>query len=249
VLPGKLTDCEADNPREAELFLVEGDSAGGSAKLGRDKQFQAILPLRGKILNAFDTDRDRLFANNEIHDISIALGVDPHSRSETVDLSRLRYHSIAILADADVDGSHIVVLLLTLFFRHFPRLIEAGHIYIARPPLYRVDVPAQGKGRPPRKLYALDDAELQVIRHKLQNEGVNPSSLTVSRFKGLAEMNPEQLFETTLNPSTRRMLRVKITADGWAVVAEKMTMLMGKNEAAARRTWIEMHGNEAEADI
>jgi len=249
VLPGKLTDCETDDARRAELFLVEGDSAGGSAKMGRDKEHQAILPLRGKVLNSFETERDRLFANNEIHDIAVALGIDPHGRDDDVDMTRLRYHTVAILADADVDGSHIAVLLLTLFFKHFPKLVEAGHVYIARPPLYRIDVPAQGKSKPLRKLYALDDSELEVIRHKLSKEGVRPESCTISRFKGLGEMNAEQLFETTMNPDTRRMLRVDAGASGWDAMEAKMTMLMAKQETAARRAWIELHGNEAFADV
>jgi topoisomerase-4 subunit B len=234
VLPGKLTDCESDDITRNELFLVEGDSAGGSAKMGRDKAFQAILPLRGKVLNSWETDRDRLFANNEIHDISVAIGVDPHSARDNPDLSNLRYGKICILADADVDGSHIQVLLLTLFFRHFPKLIANGHIYVARPPLYRVDAPARGK-RPMQKLYALDDSELHAIEDKLRKEGARDGSWTLSRFKGLGEMNAEQLWETTMNPDTRRLLPV--------------TMMMGKGEAAARRAWMEEHGNEAEADI
>ena len=163
VLPGKLTDCESEDTERNELFLVEGDSAGGSAKLARDKEYQAILPLRGKVLNSWETDKDQLFSNAEIHDISVAIGVDPHGVDDTPDLSGLRYGKIAILSDADVDGSHIQVLLLTLFFRHFPKLIEQGHIYIAQPPLFRVDVPGQGKNRPPRKLYALDEGEMDAI--------------------------------------------------------------------------------------
>src|SRR4029079_17980935 len=159
VLPGKLTDCESDDVSRREVFLVEGDSAGGSAKLARDKQYQAILPLRGKVLNTFEVEPDRLFANNEIHDIAVAIGVDPHQAGEDVDLSGLRYGKIIIMADADVDGSHIKVLLLTLFFRHFPKLIEHEHICVASPPLYLVDVAPAAK-RPARKLYALDDAEL-----------------------------------------------------------------------------------------
>src|SRR5690606_5061549 len=164
VLPGKLTDCESSDASRTELFLVEGDSAGGSAKMGRDKEFQAVLPLRGKVLNSWEVDRDRLFANTEIHDIAVAIGVDPHGPDDQVDLSNLRYGRICILSDADVDGSHIQVLLLTLFFRHFPRLVEAGHVYIARPPLFRVDVPALGK-RPARKMYCLDQGELEAGLH------------------------------------------------------------------------------------
>ncbi len=171
VLPGKLTDCESTDITRNELFLVEGDSAGGSAKMGRDKEFQAILPLRGKVLNSWETERDRLFANNEIHDIAVAIGVDPHGPNDTPDLSGLRYGRICILSDADVDGSHIQVLLLTLFFRHFPQLIARGHICVARPPLYRVDAPARGK-KPAQKVYALDDAELTAIEDKLRKDGV-----------------------------------------------------------------------------
>ncbi|MFM7342602.1 MAG: DNA topoisomerase IV subunit B, partial [Betaproteobacteria bacterium] len=159
VLPGKLTDCESRDLSLNEVFLVEGDSAGGSAKMGRDKETQAILPLRGKVLNTWEVERDRLFANTEIHDISVAIGVDPHGAGDEPDLSGLRYGKVCILSDADVDGSHIQVLLLTLFFRHFPKLIDRGHVYIARPPLFRVDAPARGK-KPAAKMYALDKGEL-----------------------------------------------------------------------------------------
>ncbi len=248
VLPGKLTDCESDDITRNELFLVEGDSAGGSAKMGRDKEFQAILPLRGKVLNSWETDRDRLFANNEIHDISVAIGVDPHGLKDTPDLSNLRYGKICILADADVDGSHIQVLLLTLFFRHFPRLIENGHIYIARPPLYRVDAPARGK-KPIQKLYALDDSELGSIEDKLRKEGAKDGAWAISRFKGLGEMNAEQLWETTMNPDTRRLLPVALGDFDQKASEARFNMMMGKGEAAARRAWMEERGNDVEADI
>ncbi|HEY5800528.1 MAG TPA: DNA topoisomerase IV subunit B [Burkholderiaceae bacterium] len=248
VLPGKLTDCESTDVTRTELFLVEGDSAGGSAKMGRDKEFQAILPLRGKVLNSWETDKDRLFANNEIHDIAVAIGVDPHGLSDTPDLSGLRYGKICILSDADVDGSHIQVLLLTLFFRHFPHLIARGHICIARPPLYRVDAPARGK-KPIQKLYALDAGELLAIEDKLRKEGVKDGAWAISRFKGLGEMNAEQLWETTMNPDTRRLLPVTLGELDQLHVESRFNMLMGKGEAAARRAWIEEHGNEAEADI
>lgn len=248
VLPGKLTDCESRDIRRNELFLVEGDSAGGSAKMGRDKAFQAILPLRGKVLNSWETEKDRLFANQEIHDIAVAIGVDPHNVNDTPDLSGLRYGKICILSDADVDGSHIQVLLLTLFFRHFPRLIENGHIYVARPPLYRVDAPARGK-KPARKLYALDDMELSGILDKLKNEGIRDNAADISRFKGLGEMNAEQLWETTLNPDTRRLLPITLGTFTRDESTKRFQMLMGKGEAAARRNWMEEHGNEAEADI
>ncbi len=248
VLPGKLTDCESSDIARTEVFLVEGDSAGGSAKMGRDKEFQAILPLRGKVLNTWETERDRLFANNEIHDIAVAIGVDPHGSGDTPDLSALRYSKICILSDADVDGSHIQVLLLTLFFKHFPKLIDAGNVYVARPPLFRVDVPAAGK-RAMRKLYCLDDGELEAVEDKLKKEGVRDGSWQISRFKGLGEMNPEQLWDTTMNPDTRRLLQVRFGDLSFAGTGEKFNMLMGKGEAAARRTWIELHGNEVEADI
>ncbi|MEO6407705.1 MAG: DNA topoisomerase IV subunit B, partial [Burkholderiaceae bacterium] len=192
VLPGKLTDCESRDLNLNELFLVEGDSAGGSAKMGRNKETQAILPLRGKVLNAWEVERDRLFANNEIHDIAVAVGVDPHgpgpyAPGQAPDLTGLRYGKVCILSDADVDGSHIQVLLLTLFFRHFPLLIETGRIHIAKPPLYRVDAPARGK-KPAAKIYALDDGELAATLDKLRKEGARADSWSISRFKGLGEM-------------------------------------------------------------
>jgi topoisomerase IV subunit B len=248
VLPGKLTDCESDDVSRREVFLVEGDSAGGSAKLARDKQYQAILPLRGKVLNTFEVERDRLFANNEIHDIAVAIGVDPHAAGTEADISGLRYAKIIIMADADVDGSHIKVLLLTLFFKHFPRLIEHGHICVASPPLYRVDVPALAK-RPVRKLYALDDGELAVIEDRLIKEGVKPASWAVSRFKGLGEMNPDQLWETTMNPETRRVMPVHVAPEHAADAVQVFTKLMGKTEAASRRQWMEQYGNAVEVDI
>jgi topoisomerase-4 subunit B len=248
VLPGKLTDCESSDITRNELFLVEGDSAGGSAKMGRDKEFQAILPLRGKVLNSWETERDRLFANNEIHDIAVAIGVDPHGANEIPDLSGLRYGRICILSDADVDGSHIQVLLLTLFFKHFPQLIARGHVCVARPPLFRVDAPARGK-KPAQKIYALDDGELEAIQDKLRKDGVKDGAWAISRFKGLGEMNAEQLWETTMNPDTRRLLPVSLGDFDLAASEARFNMLMGKGEAAARRAWIEEHGNEAEADI
>ena len=234
VLPGKLTDCETEDITRNELFLVEGDSAGGSAKMGRDKEYQAILPLRGKVLNTWETERDRLFANNEVHDISVAIGVDPHSPDDGVDLSNLRYGKICILSDADVDGSHIQVLLLTLFFKHFPQLIERGHVCVARPPLFRVDAPARGK-KAAQKLYALDEGELEAILDKLRKDGVRETQWSISRFKGLGEMSAEQLWDTTMNPDTRRLIPVKLGELDYEATVARMTMLMGKGEAAARR--------------
>jgi topoisomerase-4 subunit B len=248
VLPGKLTDCESEDLAMNEIFLVEGDSAGGSAKMGRNKEYQAILPLRGKVLNTWEAERDRLFANNEVHDIAVAIGVDPHGNTDEPDMSNLRYGKICILSDADVDGAHIQVLLLTLFYKHFPKLMERGHVYIARPPLFRVDAPARGK-KPAQKLYALDEGELKAIEDKLRKEGLREGSWQISRFKGLGEMNAEQLWDTTLNPDTRRLLPVTEGALGEVETFKTMDMLMGKSESGARKTWLEERGNEVEADI
>ncbi len=248
VLPGKLTDCESRDISHNELFLVEGDSAGGSAKMGRDKESQAILPLRGKVLNTWEVERDRLFANNEIHDIAVAIGVDPHGVEDTPDLSGLRYGKICILSDADVDGSHIQVLLLTLFFRHFPKLIDTGHVFVARPPLFRVDAPARGK-KPAAKIYALDEGELTAILDKLRKDNVRESSWSISRFKGLGEMSAVQLWDTTLNPDTRRLLPVKLGALGESGTRTELNKLMGKGEAASRRELMELNADEIEVDI
>jgi topoisomerase IV subunit B len=248
VLPGKLTDCESRDVSHNELFLVEGDSAGGSAKMGRDKESQAILPLRGKVLNTWEVERDRLFANNEIHDIAVAIGVDPHGPNDSPDLSGLRYGKICILSDADVDGSHIQVLLLTLFFRHFPKLIETGHIYVARPPLFRVDAPARGK-KPAAKMYALDEGELTAILDKLRKDNVRENSWSISRFKGLGEMSAVQLWDTTLNPDTRRLLPVTLGALGVFGTEIEFNKLMGKGEAAARRELMELNADDIEVDI
>jgi topoisomerase IV subunit B len=248
VLPGKLTDCASDDPDRNELFIVEGDSAGGSAKQARDKEFQAVLPLKGKPKNTWQDSADTLYANKEIEAIALAIGVDHHKPADTIDLSGLRYRKVIILADADVDGAHIQVLLLTLFFRHFPKLIEAGNVYVAQPPLFRIDVPGQGKGKPARKLYALDQQELEVLEDKLEDENVKPGSWTVSRFKGLGEMNPEQLWETTLNPDTRRMLPVSLE-DGMEISVDIFNMMMSRENASQRREWMETYGNLVEADI
>jgi topoisomerase-4 subunit B len=248
VLPGKLTDCESRDTALNEVFLVEGDSAGGSAKMGRDKETQAVLPLRGKVLNSWEVERDRLFANNEIHDIAVAIGVDPHGPNDAPDFGGLRYGKVCILSDADVDGSHIQVLLLTLFFRHFPKLVERGHVYVAKPPLFRVDAPARGK-KPAAKIYALDEGELQATLDKLRKEGARENSWSISRFKGLGEMSAEQLWETTLNPETRRLLQVNFQATGFNESAQMLTKLMGKGEAAARRELMELRGDAVEVDV
>jgi topoisomerase-4 subunit B len=249
VLPGKLTDCASDDPDRNELFIVEGDSAGGSAKQARDKEFQAVLPLKGKPKNTWQDSADTLYANKEIEAIALAIGVDHHKADDTVDLSGLRYRKVIILADADVDGAHIQVLLLTLFFRHFPKLIEAGNVFVAQPPLFRIDVPSAGKGKPARKLYALDKQELAAMEEKLIDDGVRDGAWTVSRFKGLGEMSAEQLWETTLNPDTRRMLPVRVEDGMMETDRDIFNMMMARENATQRREWMETFGNLVDADI
>ncbi len=248
VLPGKLTDCESTDLSRNELFLVEGDSAGGTAKQGRDKECQAILPLRGKILNTWEVENDRIFASQVIHDIAVAVGVDPHKPGEDADLKGLRYGKICILADADVDGSHIQVLLLTLFYRHFPSLIEQGHVYIVQPPLFRVDVP-KVRNKPAKNIYCLDDKELARTLAKLKKDGLSEEKLVISRFKGLGEMMEEQLSETAFRPDTRRLLPVTLGDVEQASTDAVMSLLMAKGEAAGRREWMELHGDDVEVDV
>jgi topoisomerase-4 subunit B len=234
-LPGKLADCTCQEPARSELFLVEGDSAGGSAKQARDKDFQAIMPLRGKILNTWELDPGQIASSQEVHDISVALGVEPGSS----DLSQLRYHKICILADADSDGQHIATLLCALFLRHFRPLVLNGHVYVAMPPLYRIDAGKQ-------VLYALDDAERDSILKRLEKE--NPRAKpVVTRFKGLGEMNPTQLRETTIDPRTRRL--VQLTVDAKDETDKLMDMLLSKKRAADRREWLEEKGNLAEVQV
>jgi topoisomerase-4 subunit B len=250
VLPGKLTDCESEDLARNELFLVEGDSAGGSARQGRDRHFQAILPLRGKILNTFEVDPTQIYANNEVHDIAVALGIEPHPLRDTGRaLAGLRYGKVIIMADADVDGSHIQTLLLALFFRHFPGLLAGGHVFVAQPPLYCVKVDAQGRSRPERRLYALDEGERDAILTKLADEKVREGAIHVGRFKGLGEMNPEELRETTMSPDTRRLLPLTVSEEVLADTDRVFTLLMGKGEAASRRSWMEERGNLVEADV
>jgi topoisomerase-4 subunit B len=241
-LPGKLTEAESNNPAECELFLVEGDSAGGSAKQARSKANQAILPLKGKIENTWEVSHDSVLGNSEVHDIAVAMGIDPHSIADIAkaDLSNLRYHTLAIMADADDDGRHISTLLLTLFFRHFPAVIAAGHLYIAQAPLYRIDAGSAGKNRPARKLYAMDEAELEATTDRLTKEGYR--DIKTSRFKGLGEMNPEQLWETTMSPDTRRMLQVRLPEGDLDSALQLFNNLMGKKEAAWRRGWMSSKG-------
>jgi topoisomerase IV subunit B len=231
-LPGKLADCSAQDPERSELFLVEGDSAGGSAKQARDREFQAVMPLRGKILNTWEVDSAEVLASQEVHDISVALGVDPGSPQ----LRGLRYNRICILADADSDGLHIATLLCALFLRHFPALVDAGHVFVAMPPLFRIDV---GK----HVFYALDDAERRGVLHRIEAENMK-GKVTVTRFKGLGEMNPLQLRETTMAPETRRL--VQLTLSEGDETHELMDMLLAKKRAGDRREWLQAKGNLAE---
>ncbi|EGT3621089.1 DNA topoisomerase IV subunit B [Morganella morganii] len=234
-LPGKLADCSSQDLNQTELFLVEGDSAGGSAKQARDREFQAIMPLRGKILNTWEVSSDEVLASQEVHDISVAIGIDPDSD----DLSTLRYGKICILADADSDGLHIATLLCALFVRHFPALVKAGHVYMAMPPLYRIDL---GK----EVHYALDESEKNAILDKLSRKRGKPN---VQRFKGLGEMNPGQLRETTLDPNTRRLVQLTINEENYQETMSVMDMLLGKKRAEDRRNWLQEKGDRVELDV
>jgi topoisomerase-4 subunit B len=232
-LPGKLADCTSTDSERSELFLVEGDSAGGSAKQARDRTFQAIMPLRGKILNTWEVDPAEVLASQEVHDISVAIGVEPGAGN----LGNLRYNKICILADADSDGAHIATLLCALFLRHFRALVEAGHVYVAMPPLYRIDA---GK----EVFYALDDAEKSGVLDRIAAEKIR-GKVVVQRFKGLGEMNPMQLRETTIAPETRRL--VQLTIDSQDDTHKVMDMLLGRKRATDRRSWLEAKGDLAEA--
>src|SRR5690606_22293306 len=234
-LPGKLADCSGSDTRRAELFLVEGDSAGGSAKQARDREYQAILPLRGKILNTWEVEPDQVLASQEVHDIAVAIGVDPGSDN----LEGLRYNKICILADADSDGAHIATLLCALFLRHFPALVAAGHVFVAMPPLFRIDI---GK----EVYYALDESEKQGILDRLQAEGKR-GKVQVTRFKGLGEMNPLQLRETVMNPDTRRL--VQLVVEPGDDTSQLMDMLLAKKRASDRKEWLETKGDLAEVII
>ena len=234
-LPGKLVDCTSTDPSRGELFIVEGDSAGGSARQARDSSYQAILPLRGKILNTWEVSANTALASEEIRAISVAMGLDPDSD----DLTNLRYDKICILADADSDGLHIGTLLCALFVKHFPALVRAGHVYVACPPLYRLDC---GK----IKEYALDDEELALKQKQFLKRGIKAENIKIQRFKGLGEMNPEQLRETTLSPDSRRLMQLTLEDLGDGPVYALMDMLLSKKRAADRRLWLEKNGDKAE---
>ncbi len=231
-LPGKLADCSSGSPERCEIFLVEGDSAGGSAKQARSREFQAIMPLRGKILNTWEVDSEEILASQEVHDISVALGIDP----QAADLSSLRYHKVCILADADSDGLHIATLLCALFVKHFRAMVDAGHVYVAMPPLYRIDA---GKD----VFYALDESEKQGVLDRILAEKRN-GKVNIQRFKGLGEMNPMQLRETTMNPDTRRL--VQLTVETGDNTNQMLDMLLSKKRANDRKVWLEETGNLAE---
>ncbi|MBS9404309.1 DNA topoisomerase IV subunit B [Halomonas sp. TRM85114] len=232
-LPGKLADCSGQDPAAGELFLVEGDSAGGSAKQARNRETQAILPLRGKILNTWEVESHDIYGSQEVHDIAVAVGMDPGSN----DLTKLRYHKICILADADSDGLHIATLLCALFVRHFPSLVDAGHVYVAMPPLYRIDL---GK----EVHYALDESEKAAILRKLEGKR---GTVNVQRFKGLGEMSPLQLRETTMAVETRRLVQLTREVDDGTM--EMMDMLLAKKRSADRKSWLEDYGNLADIDV
>ena len=236
-LPGKLADCASQNLEKTELFLVEGDSAGGSAKQARDREYQAILPLRGKILNTWEVASDQVLASTEIHDIAVALGIDPDNE----DLSQLRYGKVCILADADSDGLHIATLLCALFLRHFPKLVQDGHVYVAMPPLYRIDL---GK----EVFYALDENEKEAILERLKGK---KGTLNVQRFKGLGEMDPSQLRETTMDPNTRRLVQLtyELGEDQGAETLELMDMLLAKKRAEDRKNWLQTNGDQVDLAV
>ena len=236
-LPGKLADCASQNLEKTELFLVEGNSAGGSAKQARDREYQAILPLRGKILNTWEVASDQVLGSTEIHDIAVALGIDPDNE----DLSQLRYGKVCILADADSDGLHIATLLCALFLRHFPKLVQDGHVYVAMPPLYRIDL---GK----EVFYALDENEKEAILERLKGK---KGTLNVQRFKGLGEMDPSQLRETTMDPNTRRLVQLtyELGEDQGAETLELMDMLLAKKRAEDRKNWLQTNGDQVDLAV
>jgi topoisomerase-4 subunit B len=248
-LPGKLVECSSDDTSRNELFMVEGDSAGGSAKEARDKETQALLPLRGKVLNSMSKDSRTVLANKELQAIATAIGVDPHGPDDKPDLSGIRYGKVIIMTDADVDGGHIQALLLTFFFMHAPKLVETGRVYVSQAPLFKVEIPSQGKGKPARRVYCLDEDELEETLRALKKEKVKEGSWEISRFKGLGEMNPEQLWETSMNPDSRRLVRMQLDAAQIKKARETFELLMDSGEAEGRRNWMREHWKTVEADV
>src|SRR5438132_6880289 len=248
-LPGKLVDCASGDIGRNELFLVEGDCAGGSARQARDRETQASLPLGGNDLHTVSKDSSTELANKELQAIATAIGVDPHGVEDAVDLNGLRYGKIIVMTDADVDGGHIQALLLTFFFMHAPKLVASGHVFVAQPPLYKLEVPSQGKGKPARRVYCLDDDELAEVLAQLKKEGVKDASWEISRFKGLGEMSPEQLWETTMNPDTRRLVRMELDAKELTKARATFELLMDSGEAEGRRNWMREHWKTVEADV
>lgn len=248
VLPGKLTDCKARNPLLTELYLVEGDSAGGSAKQARDRNFQAILPSRGKGKNTWEVPYHKLLLTEEVSNITQCIGIEPHEANDDLDFSKLRYGKIIIMADADVDGAHIATLLITLFVRHYPKLVSGGHIFIAHAPLYRVDVPKKGKKGLVETHYVLDENELESLKNKLLSDGMDDEKIKIGRFKGLGEMNPGQLWDSTMNPDTRRLIPVGIPPGRLQNTMSVINMCMSKKEADARRDWITSNADLAVVD-
>jgi topoisomerase-4 subunit B len=237
-LPGKLADCTATDHSRTERFLVEGDSAGGSAKQARDREFQAILPLRGKILNTWEVESTQVLASEEVHNLAVAIGCDPG----TDDLSGLRYGKVIVLADADSDGLHIATLLSALFLKHFPRLVAEGHVFIAMPPLFRVDVGKQ-------VFYCLDESEKQAVLQKIEKDKLK-GAVSTTRFKGLGEMNPPQLRESTIHPDTRRLVQLTVPSDASDTsTAKLMDMLLSKKRAGDRKTWLEEKGDLATLEV
>lgn len=249
-LPGKLTDCDGTDHEKSELFLVEGDSAAGSAKMGRNKDFQAILPMRGKIMNTWEVDVEKLFSSDTIQDLTIAFGVPPHTLDEEVDFSKLRYNKICTLCDADVDGRHIEVLVITLMLKHFPQIITRGHFYVAKAPLYRIDYPStkKNKSKLDAKQYVQDEDEKDALLKSLAKQGYTEENWKVSRFKGLGEMNPVQLWETTLDPENRCLLQLLIDKDHLEGELEMFNMLMSSKTSKQRKEWMETNGNTVEVD-
>ena len=234
-LPGKLADCQSQDLARTELFLVEGDSAGGSAKQARDREFQAILPLRGKILNTWEVESGAVLASQEVHDLAVAIGCDPGVDA----LDGLRYGKIIVLADADSDGLHIATLLSALFVRHFPALVRDGHVFVAMPPLFRIDVGKQ-------MFYCLDEDEKRALLERIEREKMR-GAVSVTRFKGLGEMNPAQLRESTIHPDTRRL--VQLTVEDAAATASLMDLLLAKKRSGERKTWLERKGDLASLEV